>query len=270
MFISKKPAEVEISDEEEVGDVVEHKPDKSKLKKVKTKAKMAKKLLKKNILVNKRVNFDDEGEAVTDKSKAKQSEVAKSYEQEDASGINIEKAKEILKLEDQFDKQMFRERIRQKHREARLKLKLQKKGLTKKDEDEITKDDVNIQQDDDGGEAESSDDYEPDLSWLPDPDKVYDNNEIKTEVTDSSDEHEAGTDLSMLQDPEVYNSNKEIKEEDVEGSSEETNKRRLKTKDKPKRKSKKRKMSESDHLGIEKDELDSKLMEELALKLLSK
>ena len=60
--------------------------------------------------MNKKGNFDEEGEAVSDIRRERQSELAKQYEREDKSGINIEKAKEILKLEDQFDKQIFRER----------------------------------------------------------------------------------------------------------------------------------------------------------------
>jgi ATP-dependent RNA helicase DDX10/DBP4 len=87
-----------------------------KVKKPKSKAAIAKKLMKKNIQTNKIVVFDEEGGAVPDLRKERQSDMAKSYEREDVSGIDIERAKEILKEEDQYDKQIFRERIRAKHR----------------------------------------------------------------------------------------------------------------------------------------------------------
>ena len=98
-----------------------------------------------------------------DPTKSKVSDLAKQYEKEEASGINIEVAKQVLREEDKFDKQRFREKIKEKHREEKRKLKAQKKS--EKEE----------QESDDGGESgeESGDSYEPDLSWLPDPDKIY-------------------------------------------------------------------------------------------------
>jgi len=85
-------------------------------KKPKTKANVAKKLLKMKIQVNKVVNFDEEGQTKGDIHRERQSDLAKSYEKQDLSGIDIETAKAVLKLEDQYDKQIFRERIRAKHR----------------------------------------------------------------------------------------------------------------------------------------------------------
>lgn len=96
--------------------MLNRKPKQKKTKKPKTKANVAKKLLKKNITVNKHVNFDEEGAKVSDIRRERQSDLAKTYEGEDASGIDIEKAKEILKLEDKYDRQIFRERVREKHR----------------------------------------------------------------------------------------------------------------------------------------------------------
>ena len=84
--------------------------------KIKSKAAVAKKLIKKKILPNKKLLFNEEGEALPDLHREKQSELAKTYEQEDASGIDIGRAKEILKLEDQVDKKLHRERVKAKHK----------------------------------------------------------------------------------------------------------------------------------------------------------
>lgn len=117
LFISKKPLTLTLEDAGQQEESLELDNPKAKLKKTKTKAKLAKKLLKKNIFVNKKISFDEEGETVKDVRKEKQSEAARNYEKEEGvSGIDIEKAKEILKLEDQYDKKLFHERIRQKHR----------------------------------------------------------------------------------------------------------------------------------------------------------
>lgn len=44
------------------------------------------------------------------------STLAQEYDVEDVGGIDIEKAKEVMRQEDVFDKQRFREKIRAKHR----------------------------------------------------------------------------------------------------------------------------------------------------------
>jgi len=100
------------------------------------------------------------------------SELAREYENKVDSGINIEIAKQVLREEDQFDKQRFRAKIREKHREEKRKLKAAKKAKAS-DEEEEDADDEEIENanNDDISDGESSDD--PDLSWLPDPDKIY-------------------------------------------------------------------------------------------------
>lgn len=133
----------------------------SKNKKPITKAAMVKKMIKKKIVPNKKIIFNEEGESVYD-SKSKQSELAREYENEDEGGINIDKAKLVLREEDRFDKQRFREKVKEKHREEKRKLK-EKLRQERDDFDE------------------ESDNEEPDLSWLPDPDKVYGkDNDIET------------------------------------------------------------------------------------------
>ena len=117
LFSGKKPAQLD--DVEDEGDLAlelgEDHPNK-KGKKVKTKASVAKKLLKKKIQINKKFEFDDEGEVIPDARRDKRSELARNYELEDAPGIDVEKAKLALKEEDQYDKQLFRARVKAKHR----------------------------------------------------------------------------------------------------------------------------------------------------------
>lgn len=136
---------------------------KNKKKKAVTKVAIAKKVLKKNIKPNKKVVFDDEGNPVMAATKEKQSELAREYENEDVGGIDFERAREVLREEDKFDKQLFKQKVKAKHKEKKRKLKEQNKKKEKEEEDV-----------DEFG-SDSGD--EPDLSWLPDPDKIYGNAE---------------------------------------------------------------------------------------------
>ena len=149
--------------------------------KVITKAQAAKKLLKKKI-GNTKIVFDEEGDVVLDAAKQKQSKEGQEYEDDDeerlGGGINIDQAKEILKAEDKFDKAAERARIREKHKEDKRKLK-EEKARRKASEKKDGSDEEDDESDD---EEEGS---EPDLSWLPDPDKIY--KEQKDEE-DNSDE----------------------------------------------------------------------------------
>lgn len=79
----------------------------------------------------------------------------------------------MLREEDAFDKQMFKAKVKAKHKEEKRKLK----ALKKQEEEEMKKQD----------EFEESElDEGPDLSWLPDPDKIYgkksDNEEDSNEI----------------------------------------------------------------------------------------
>merc|ERR550517_564801 len=138
-----------------------------KSKQVVTKAQVAKKLLKKKIKANVKINFDEEGEAVDDSTKQKVSLAGKRYEEDVeerlGGGIDIKKAKEIMSEEDRFDKATERARIKEKHREEKRKKKEENRRLSKAARGE--KD-----EEDDEEEEEGS---EPDLSWLPDPDLLY-------------------------------------------------------------------------------------------------
>lgn len=142
--------EISLPTEEEI---LELDVGRKKIKKTITKAALAKKILKKNIVPNKKIIFSEEGEAIKLGLKEKKSDLAIQYELEDEDGIDIERAKMVLKEEDKYDKQLFKEKVKAKHKEAKRKLNKKKK----------VKDEF----------SESESEEEADTSWLPDPDKVY-------------------------------------------------------------------------------------------------
>ncbi|XP_026817037.1 probable ATP-dependent RNA helicase DDX10 [Rhopalosiphum maidis] len=151
-----------------------------KKKKPLTKAAVAKKMIKKQIKPNQKTVFDETGEAVLDKAKTKVSQMAREYENNsDKGGIDIEQAKQMLREEDVYDKQLFREKVKAKHREEKRKAKEEAKRAEMED-------------------ASSSDEASVDLSWLPDPDKVYG----KQESGDSEDNFDPN-DLNSASESEV-------------------------------------------------------------------
>ena len=95
-------------DEEEAVELQKDDDGSKKSKQVLTKAQVAKKLLKKKIKANVKINFDEEGEAVDDSTKQKVSVAGKKYEEDVeerlGGGIDIKKAKEIMSEEDRCDK----------------------------------------------------------------------------------------------------------------------------------------------------------------------
>ncbi|XP_043262724.1 probable ATP-dependent RNA helicase DDX10 isoform X2 [Colletes gigas] len=158
-------------------------------KKAITKAAVAKKVLKKKIVPNKKIAFDDEGKELLDPTKVKISEFARQYENEIDSGINIEIAKQILREEDKFDKQRFRQKIKERHKEEKRKLKATKRKL---DEDKTKgQEDMEDSADNNASDSEYS---EPDLSWLPDPDKIYgkqqESDKEISDITESEEDEE--------------------------------------------------------------------------------
>lgn len=82
----------------------------NKKSKVVTKAALAKKLIKKKILPNKKVAFDEEGNELENANTLK-SDLAKEYAKSTENGIDIEKASQLIKEEDKFDKERFKVRI---------------------------------------------------------------------------------------------------------------------------------------------------------------
>ncbi|RVE43656.1 hypothetical protein evm_011696 [Chilo suppressalis] len=157
-FLQIKKTNVDVHETPPVDD--EPKISKKKAKPL-TKAAVAKKILKKKIKVNTTVKFTEEGEVIQDDQRTLKSDVAKQLSIENIGGIDIEKAKEMLQEEDKFDKIRFREKVKAKHKEQKRKLK------NKKKEEDGEKDEF-------GSLSESEG---PDLSWLPDPDKIYGKND---------------------------------------------------------------------------------------------
>ncbi|RNA36636.1 putative ATP-dependent RNA helicase DDX10 [Brachionus plicatilis] len=104
----------------------------SKKVKVKSKASVAKRLKKKNIKINEKVLFDEDGNRIADGINVPKSvnltdqladELDKKSDQAEYSGINIEEARKMLQNEDVYDKQLYRQRVKRDHREKRFKEK---------------------------------------------------------------------------------------------------------------------------------------------------
>ncbi|XP_053950081.1 probable ATP-dependent RNA helicase DDX10 [Anastrepha ludens] len=156
----------------DTNDIVVDLPKKSK---VLSKAAVAKKAIRKKIQANEKINFDDDGNVVIDKRKQLQSELPTEYEN-NAGGINIEVARKILSEEDKFDKERFRELVKNRHKKQKDKLK--------KLVDENSQSDF----------EDSESDNDVDLSWLPDPDKVYNSNQ-KTDESKETPESDSEEDI---------------------------------------------------------------------------
>ncbi|CAG0922125.1 unnamed protein product [Notodromas monacha] len=166
---------------------------KKKKEKLVTKAALAKKLLKKNVKLNQKVTFDDSGDVICENENAFKSEVGKAYlaesDDDGAPGIDIAKAKKVLEEEDKFDKELFRRRMRE------LKIK-------KRQEEERERRHEN------GEFTDEEEEEEPDLSWLPDPDKIY-----ESSGKEDDDENEEADDAEE-KDSECV----ESEEEDEDGN----------------------------------------------------
>lgn len=136
----------------------------------KTKFKEAKKVLKRKFQVNRKVVFNQEGKAVQVWPPVQRAVIEENKEEDEVSGINVEKARERLKREDlEFDKREYSRKVKAKHREERMKAKVARREANKKkrqkseeeDEDEVVAYLAN----------NSEDDFDP--STLPDPDKLH-------------------------------------------------------------------------------------------------
>lgn len=98
-------------------------------------------------------------QALEDQLKARTTEEGRLYETTGDGGIDIAEAKKVMRAEDKIDRKLYREKIKAKHREKRLKEKKMRKE----------------QKEDEAKAYSESEESEPDLSWLPDPDKIYSN-----------------------------------------------------------------------------------------------
>lgn len=145
--------------------------EKTRNKKPLTKAALAKRVIKKKIMANKKVVFDEEGTEHVDTAKQLQSDLGKEYDDDEEGGINIERAKTLLREEDKFDKARFKLMVKAKHKEAKTKSNM---SGEQEQFDEFGSDD----------ESEG-----PDMSWLPDPDKIYKKNSVARSDDDDDDDN---------------------------------------------------------------------------------
>ncbi|KAF1497747.1 putative ATP-dependent RNA helicase DDX10, partial [Eudyptula minor] len=151
---------------------------KSKMKKKTTKTQEAKKILKKKFKVNTKIVFTEDGELVQQWPPVQKSSLAKADEEDDASGINLDKAKEILREEDRFDKEEYRKKVKEKHREKRLKEKAARREARSKN--------VQAEEETVAFLAHSGSEEEFDPSTLPDPDKYKDSDEGQDSESEDS------------------------------------------------------------------------------------
>nr|XP_020770991.1 probable ATP-dependent RNA helicase DDX10 isoform X1 [Odocoileus virginianus texanus] len=161
-------------------------PSKSSVKKKVTKIAEAKKVMKRNFKVNKKITFTDEGELVQQWPQVQKSVSKDTEEEDDAGGINLDKAKERLQEEDKFDKEEYRKKIKAKHREKRLKEREARREASKR-------------------QAKARDEEEAFLDW--------------------SDDDNDGFDPSTLPDPDKYRSSEESDSEDMENKISDTKKK---------------------------------------------
>ncbi|XP_072263686.1 probable ATP-dependent RNA helicase DDX10 [Pyxicephalus adspersus] len=158
---------------------------KSKLKKTEklTKAKDAKKVLKKKFKVNTKIVFTDDGEVSQQWPQIQKAMVEDVEDEDDVdNGINLEKARQRLTEEDKFDKEAYRQKIKEKHREKRLKEKAARREASMRDKGE--------KEDEAVAYLDHDSDNEVDLSALPDPDKYRDLEEDDQPMEESSSDNE--------------------------------------------------------------------------------
>ena len=170
--------------------------DKNKKIKILTKEKVAKRILAKKLTANQKIAFDEDGnvssiyilqspflnlpiffylQRVYDAKREKVSEVARAMEIEATissyGGIDLEEAKKAMQEEDKFDKEIFRQRIKARHREERLKAKAERRQQSNHQEDDIPEEDI--------GDSESEESLDGSVTdiidALPDPDRIYGN-----------------------------------------------------------------------------------------------
>jgi ATP-dependent RNA helicase DDX10/DBP4 len=130
---------------------------------------------------------------IFDATREKVSDLARNLEMDavagSGGGINIEEARQALREEDKFDKEVFRQKIKARHREERLKAKAERrKDKNPEDQDEEG-------QEDDDAESDVDDTVAEIIDALPDPDKVY--------GPRRSDSEDDGSDADVYKGPPV-------------------------------------------------------------------
>ncbi|XP_052707354.1 probable ATP-dependent RNA helicase DDX10 [Crassostrea angulata] len=214
LFTVKRTVLPDSESEEEDGDKLSKD---SKEKKAQSKYALAKKLQKKKVKVNTKVTFDEEGEAVTDVMKKSTVDKDEEEEEEEVGGIDIAAARERMLEEDKIDKQIYRERIKQKHREERLKRREERKARSKRGHVEEVEDEMLVQLGDSGDEDEREDP----LSFIPTPENSDESgDDSEDDVPSKKRRMVVNSDSSSEEEEEEEDEEENSKEED-EGSEEE-------------------------------------------------
>ncbi|KAM4629093.1 putative ATP-dependent RNA helicase DDX10 [Polymixia lowei] len=130
-----------------------------------TKYSEAKKVLKRNFQVNTKITFTEGGGAVQQWPPVQRSAApVAGEEEEEISGIDVEKARERLMREDQeYDKQEYSRKVKEKHRERRLKAKAARREASKQCTEKSDEEDETV-----AYLANDGEEFDP--STLPDPD----------------------------------------------------------------------------------------------------
>lgn len=186
----KKADDEEDSEQEQEALVV------PKREKLVTKAALAKKALKKNLQVNSKLKFDEDGQSVGDERNQMRALKKELAQKDDDGGINLMLSKALLNEEDQYDKQRFRELVKKRHRQQREKLRKKVEQQQSEDEGE--------EQEEAGQQADSESEASVDLSWLPDPNKVYKKKKANEEEEDDEEESDEQEEEESDEDEPVY------------------------------------------------------------------
>uniref|UniRef100_A0A1B6KQB4 ATP-dependent RNA helicase n=1 Tax=Graphocephala atropunctata TaxID=36148 RepID=A0A1B6KQB4_9HEMI len=206
LLVNKNPKDSKTqdlgSDEDENENPLTYMTQKFTKKPITSKDALLKKMLKNNCMLNKKIVFSDDKEVLADTVQVETAE----GENNAAVGrdITIREAAIIMKAEDKNDIKCFREKVKVKHREEKLK----EKKLKKKQERDEEVDAYS------GNESEES---EPDLSWLPDPDKVYgkntdsENSEGESQDERDSPESSSESEGKRKRKDKEWKSNKKVK-----------------------------------------------------------
>lgn len=149
-----------------------------------SKAAVAKRLLKKNIKLNTKIVFDDDGTTQVFNGGVMQSSNIQARQLDNAkSGIDIELSKKIMEEEDKVDKQMYRNLLKEKNREKKKKLKAQRDSKNS-----------NVELNMSGDEDDSGKLTDFFIENLPDPDRIYG----KLEEVDENESDDDKQESSMM------------------------------------------------------------------------
>ncbi|KAG5844500.1 hypothetical protein ANANG_G00163160 [Anguilla anguilla] len=166
--------------EEEDEDDQESAENAKKKQEKESRFKEAKKALKRNFKVNTKMTFTEDGQVVQQWPPLQRTAAPAGQEEEEdggVSGINVQEARERLRREDQeFDKLEYSRKVKQKHREKRLKEKAERREASKRQKEEQKGESDSEEEEEEAvaylDRGDGEEEFDP--SSLPDPDKHVD------------------------------------------------------------------------------------------------